>query len=318
MSFSLPAFISYRRDDSQAEATALARVLREKFGNHEVFLDHSSIDFGGTWPEEINEALNRSKTVLVVIGPGWLKSRDQWERRRLDNEQDWVRREIVLALNDNKTVVPVLIRDARLPPAEALPESMRSLPERQKIDLRADYWDHDVGLLLSRFPDARGGSNFRLANELSATLAEKIAYCRERDLKFRSGHLLAALLGLPSGFALTCFEIAKPAFGGEVKQLIDTFLVRQSREESERGFEPFVLEDHPIVLDAFARAKTEGVDALDERHLLLAFLHSPSTLSGWIQDKLGATGYAKLWRAVQQHRPGLINVTPHSLFEDQE
>lgn len=320
MSLPLPTFISYRREDSQAEATALARLLREEFGNGEVFLDNSSIDFGSAWPKRIDEALSRSKTILVVIGPKWLGSRDQWERRRIDNEKDWVRREIVRALDDNKTVVPVLIREAKLPPAEALPEPMKSLPQKQKIDLRANYWDHDVQLLLAQFRAAKGAPKARLTKELSAALAEKIAWCRERDLKFRSAHLLAAVLDLPGQFAPACFEIARRGYGGELKQLMDRFLVRQGQKESERGFEEFVLEEHPVVLDASARAKAEGADALDERHLLLAFLDSASSLSERIRDTLGTAGYAKLCRAALQHRPGFTNIgpTPDSLFKNLE
>jgi TIR domain len=316
VSLLLPTFISYRREDSQAEATALARLLQEEFGDREVFLDHSSIDFGSTWPKEIDEALSRSKTILVVIGPKWLGSLDQWQRRRIDNEADWVRREIVRALNDNKTVVPVLIREAKLPPAEALPEPLKSLPQKQKIDLRGDYWSHDVQLLLSQFEAPQA----RLRKELSAALAEKIAFCRERDLKFRSAHLLAAVLNLPGEFASACFEMARRGYGGELRQLIDAFLVKQGQKESERGFEEFVLEEHPVVLDASARAKAEGADALDERHLLLAFLDSASSLSEQIRKTLGTAGYAKLCRAVQQHRPGLTNIgpTPDSLFENPE
>jgi len=316
VSLPLPTFISYRREDSQAEATALARLLQQEFGDREVFLDHSSIDFGGPWPKEIDEALSRSKTVLVVIGPKWLGSLDQWQRRRIDNEEDWVRREIVRALNDNKTVVPVLIREAKLPPAEALPEPMKSLPQKQKIDLRADYWDHDVQLLLSRFIAAGGAPKVRLTGELFAALSEKVAYCRERDLKFRSAHLVAALLDLPSEFAPMCFAMARRGYDRELKQLIDTFLVKQGDKESERGFEPFVLEEHPVVLNASARAKAEGADALDERHLLLAFLDSASSLSERIRNTLGTARYAKLCRAVQQSRPGFIGATPDSLFEN--
>jgi hypothetical protein len=320
MILSPPIFISYRREDSQAEATALAGALKRDFGNEEVFLDHSSVDFGSIWPKEIDEALARSKTVLVVIGPKWLGSRDQWERRRIDNEEDWVRREIVGALNNNKTVVPVLIREAKLPPAEALPEPMRSLTQIQKVDLRADYWDHDVQLLFSLFRAVKGAPKARMTSELFAALTEKMAYCRERDLKFRSAHLLAAILGLPGEFASACLEMSSRGYSGQLKKLIDTFLVRQAQRESERGFEPFVLEEHPIVLDASVRANAEGADVLDERHLLLAFLDSASSLSERIRDSLGTTGYGKLCRAVQQQRPGFTDVgpTPDSLLENFE
>jgi hypothetical protein len=145
--------------------------------------------------------------VLVVIGPGWLKSFDQWGRRRLDLEGDWVRREIVLALTENKTVIPVLVRGATLPPAEALPEIVRSLLGRQKIDLRVDYWDHAVTLLVSKTQSGAEATKSRLTGYLADAMVHRLAYCREQNLKFRSAHVLAALFDLEGEFVSTSFEI---------------------------------------------------------------------------------------------------------------
>jgi len=92
-----------------------------------------------------------SAIVIVVIGPDWLRASDEWGKRRIDKEDDWVRQEISVALTTkNKTVIPVLIRDASLPPPEALPESVRDLVYRQAIEIRTAYWDHDIDLLLGQ------------------------------------------------------------------------------------------------------------------------------------------------------------------------
>jgi hypothetical protein len=39
---------------------------------------------------------------------------------------------------------------ARIPPAEKLPKSISDLANRQAIEIRTTYWDHDMKLLLSR------------------------------------------------------------------------------------------------------------------------------------------------------------------------
>lgn len=147
----LPIFISYRRDDAAAEARALYTALRQTLGVNSTFMDTSDIPPGRIWPDELIASLRKSNTVLVVIGPAWLQSCDEWSRRRIDLDDDWVRKEISLALQQNKTVIPILVRAAVLPPSNVLPEDLKELPTRQKIDLRRDYWDHDLELVLNYF-----------------------------------------------------------------------------------------------------------------------------------------------------------------------
>jgi len=63
---------------------------------------------------------------------------DRFGRRRLDQEQDWVRREIRIALQKpGCRVIPVLIDGAELPDErEALPEDISALVTRQRFYLR--------------------------------------------------------------------------------------------------------------------------------------------------------------------------------------
>jgi len=149
-----PVFITYRRDDSSAEARSLCAALREVVGSHLVFMDTSSIPLGSEWPSSIRDALNQAETVLVVIGRDWIRSADEWGRRRLDLADDWVRQEIAAALPSGRRVIAVLIDGAKMPPQSALPEVLADLPARQHIELRRDYWDHDVKLLLAQFVTA--------------------------------------------------------------------------------------------------------------------------------------------------------------------
>jgi hypothetical protein len=112
-------------------------------------MDTSSIQAGTKWPDEVHRALNASETVIVVIGPEWLRAgSNEKGQRRIDQENDWVRQEVSVALKENKRVIPVLVRGATMPAADTLPECINSLPQRQKLDLRNEYWDHDLELLL--------------------------------------------------------------------------------------------------------------------------------------------------------------------------
>jgi pterin-4a-carbinolamine dehydratase len=65
-----------------------------------------------------------------------------------------VRQEVAYALAHDKHVVPVLVGGARMPPEPALPESIRALSQRQYVEIRRDFWDHDVKLLLAQLLDS--------------------------------------------------------------------------------------------------------------------------------------------------------------------
>jgi pterin-4a-carbinolamine dehydratase len=149
-------FVSYRREDSEAEAGRLRTTLLGQFGDEAVFMDTSSIQPGARWPSQISSVLGSAKAVLVVIGPEWIRVSDQWGLRRIDEETDWVRKEIEQALREGKEVIPVLVREARVPPIDKLPASISALFDRQAIEVRAAYWDHDIKLLQSRLESVAG------------------------------------------------------------------------------------------------------------------------------------------------------------------
>jgi hypothetical protein len=120
-------FVSYRREDSGSIARHLAETLSRAFGPNSVFIDTDSIRAAQNWKNEIDKALHESSVVLVVIGPRWLFLQDPDGRRRIDNEDDWVRAEILAAVEPGKTMLPVLVSGAVLPAEKALPERLRPL-----------------------------------------------------------------------------------------------------------------------------------------------------------------------------------------------
>lgn len=82
--------------------------------------------------------------MIVVIGPAWLTARDQTGRPHIENKNDFVRLEIELAFRREKRVVPVLVNDAKMPRAEALPASLRPLTRQNAIVLRREYLEADT------------------------------------------------------------------------------------------------------------------------------------------------------------------------------
>jgi len=118
----MPAiFVSYRRTDAAGSAGRLFDRLSQRFGSAQVFRDIESIEAGEDFEESIRDALRTATAVLVVIGPHWLDLRMPDGTRRLDDAGDYVRREVAASLASDAIVVPVLIENAAMPSAEALP-----------------------------------------------------------------------------------------------------------------------------------------------------------------------------------------------------
>jgi pterin-4a-carbinolamine dehydratase len=161
-------FISYRRNDSGHEARSVRDAITGVFGKDEVFFD-TDARLGEPWPAHIQNALRHCTVVLAIIGPKWL-STDEWGQRRIDSETDWVRLELASALAQEKRVLPIYVSEAKRPPAGVLPEVLRPLVERQDIEVRRDFWDHDLSLVLAQLHE------FRLEGDLHDSKGETGPY----------------------------------------------------------------------------------------------------------------------------------------------
>ena len=118
-------FISYRRSDIPEFAQQLLEALERD--EHSTFLDQQEIGPGKQWPEDLQRRLEESKILLVVVG-------NNWEEDRLQDPEDWVRKEIATVLGDeNKRVLPVLVDRDQLPSEDSLPEDIQSLASCQGV-----------------------------------------------------------------------------------------------------------------------------------------------------------------------------------------
>src|SRR5437867_2471421 len=98
-------FINYRREDTAGHVGVIYRYLVDYYGHARVFLDTGTIELGAKWPEEIEKHIASCKIFLAVIGKRWLTD-------RLNNSQDYVRKEIEVALKRDITVIPILVDNA--------------------------------------------------------------------------------------------------------------------------------------------------------------------------------------------------------------
>jgi len=141
-------FISYRRDDTGGRAGRLSDQLTARFGGRDVFQDVRTVLPGHDFTVQVQQAIEGSAVVLVLIGPHWLRTAPGDERTRLDDPDDYVRREISTALATGAAVVPVLVDGARLPAPAEVPSDIEPLLRRQAFELRDESWHDDVERLV--------------------------------------------------------------------------------------------------------------------------------------------------------------------------
>ena len=85
---------------------------------------------------------------MSVIGPEWLNAKDEAGASRLNNPGDFVRIETASALKRGIPVIPVLVRGAKMPSAEQLPDDLKELAYRNCVELTHARWRSDVQLLV--------------------------------------------------------------------------------------------------------------------------------------------------------------------------
>ena len=140
-------FVNYRRDDTGWAANSLTDALRRRLGHSsEVFLDNRSIDLGQAFAEVLEQGVRRSAVLIALIGRRW---DDPPFLDRLLDPKDWVRQEIVLAQQQQSTVIPVLVDRERVPAAAVLPEELQFVAGLQAAELRQAH-PEDLEVLAER------------------------------------------------------------------------------------------------------------------------------------------------------------------------
>lgn len=193
-------FISYRRDDSASVALNIAQSLEREFGVGNVFHD-IDLKAGQRFPEILKGHLDQCSVLLAVIGPNWVSAQDQSGKRRLDDENDWVRLEVSTALRRSIPVIPVLVEGAALPGINELPAELHRLREHQTAIVTTARYRHEIsGLIRDLRQLLRSQSPISVAGLLRRTL--RYAF-------------FGALIGY-------VFYIAYPIFPQEIKSIIHT------------------------------------------------------------------------------------------------
>jgi TIR domain len=249
-------FISYRREDTPGEAGRLADHLRTRVGQDQVFIDVDDIRAGEDFPSVIERELAECEAAFVLIGPAWLTSVDAAGRRRLEDPDDFVRLEVEAALRRDVRVVPVLVRNATMPKAEALPSEMRRLSVRQAFALSSSHFLGDIDRLLdsiggdfdSRRQTGMYGALFGACLVLSVALMVGAPWLAERGLR-------------PLFFLLAMV----PMSGASAVFLSRTLKAAGARRASRRSFALIRLAAPLTMLALLLTAAFHGYRVMNER-----------------------------------------------------
>ena len=136
-------FISYRREDSGDITDHICGHLTAQLGKERIYKDVDSIPPAVNFRTHIQTAIASADVVLAIIGRSWLMTSPSG-KRRIDEDDDFVRIELETALKLKKPVLPVLVGGAQLPRKAELPPTIAGLvdfqaaPVRRNPDFRAD------------------------------------------------------------------------------------------------------------------------------------------------------------------------------------
>jgi hypothetical protein len=142
-------FINYRREDTSGYAGRIFDSLAQEFEESNIFIDVTKINTGTDFTKAITQSLDLSSYFLILVGDTWLNCKDSLGKRRLDNPDDFVRKEISLAIQRKIIIIPVLVEDAKMPSATDLPEDIKEMCKWQAIEITDSRWKYDIDKLIN-------------------------------------------------------------------------------------------------------------------------------------------------------------------------
>lgn len=116
-------FISYRRNNGGYET---ANILHDRLSQagYKVFMDIENLR-SGKFNKQLYQQIDNCKDFIVVLGPDSLE--------RCHDEDDWVRLEIAHAIQSDKNIIPVFLRNFKRP-EEPLPEDIAEILNYEGIE----------------------------------------------------------------------------------------------------------------------------------------------------------------------------------------
>jgi TIR domain len=126
-------FISYRRADNPDFVERIRDWFAWKYGRDSVFMDFDTIPPFTPFADFIHDQVRECDVLVAIIGPEWMRLLR--ERLQQQDDEDYVRTEIKLALELKKPVAPVCIKQAPMPNPRDLPPDLRPMLDYNSAQL---------------------------------------------------------------------------------------------------------------------------------------------------------------------------------------
>lgn len=137
-------FISYRRADL-VFARTIYGALADAFGRDHVFFDLLEIGTAEDFVERLNRELARTDVFIAIVGRNWHLG------RRLFDPHDFVRREIMAALDARIPAFPVFEPGVPLPSEGEIPNELRPLLRLNGPTIDAGpHFEHSLQVLVKK------------------------------------------------------------------------------------------------------------------------------------------------------------------------
>ena len=175
-------FISYRRSECQQEVVLLYKHLETIFGADSVFLDIDGIPPGEDFSEVLAQKINRCSIFLSLIGGDWHLLRDSNGRARINSRNDYVKKEIKMALDSGVKIIPVLLNGASMPDEKSLPKDIRGLSKKQAVQINTrsvHEFNNSVEILVSQIKLTEGMATNKVNDAAVSKLINMFHSCME-------------------------------------------------------------------------------------------------------------------------------------------
>ncbi|HEY0993719.1 MAG TPA: TIR domain-containing protein [Kofleriaceae bacterium] len=193
-------FLSYRTEDTNMIVDVLERDLQKEFGQNAIFRDRTRITAGQAWSTEIKDKAQSCAVMLAIIGDKWASLRHKdgplRSRSRLEDPEDWPRKEIQIALAAGRPVMPVLVNRAKQPAKRLLVATgLERLFAIQAAQLRTDSFELDLRVLIDALYTLSPGLGPNLATfHADAAHTHDVAMADPKLARKRYGQALTPLL----------------------------------------------------------------------------------------------------------------------------
>ena len=150
-----PLFISYERRDSGGWSLIIFDHLERRFGKGVAFRDKQGIEFGAPWRDDLRRKVSGCSGFLLIIGPDWSESR---LLDRLREPDQWVRKEVEVAVKSGKRIFPCFVGGAKIPPLDQLPQAIRTAIDQPNHFYFEDgpNWEKNLSSLFDDIETATG------------------------------------------------------------------------------------------------------------------------------------------------------------------